>query len=67
MLLWFLLRKRCGARIRIQVFTQTLGWVPVHKKCGPVRDRNSLDAQLGGCGMLMASVNQWINKSMHEQ
>ena len=29
----------CGAGILIQAFTKTLGWVPVHKKCGPVRRR----------------------------
>ena len=45
----------------IQAFTETLGWDPIHKKCGPVRGRNSLDAELGGCGMLMDNLNQWIN------
>ena len=42
-----------GAGIMIQVFNKTLGWVPIHRKCGLVRGRSSLDAELGGCGMLM--------------
>ena len=47
----------CGAGIMIQ---------PIHKKSGPVRGRNSLDAELGGCGMLMENLSQWIDKSLHE-
>ena len=27
----------CGAGTTIQVFTETLGWALIHKKCGPVR------------------------------
>ena len=26
-----------------------------------------MDAELGSCGTLMDNVNQWINRSMHEQ
>ena len=48
----------CGAGIMIQVFTKT--WVSIHKRCAPTRGRNSLDAELGGCGLLMDNLNQWI-------
>ena len=42
----------CGAGITIQAFTKTLG-CPIRKKCGLARGPNSLDAELGGCGVLM--------------
>ena len=45
----------CGAGTVIRV--------PIHKKCGPVRGRSSLDAELGGCGLLIEILNQWINKN----
>ena len=38
----------CGAGMLIEVFTQALGWVTIHSKCGPVPDPNSLDAEIGG-------------------
>ena len=55
----------CGDGVMIQAFTKTLGWAPVlKKKNGPVLGRNSLDAEVGGCGMLMEILSQWIDKSM---
>ena len=56
----------CEAGIMIQVFTKTLGWVPIHKKCGLVGGRNSLDAELSSCDILIENLNQRINKSLHE-
>ena len=50
----------CGAGIMIQALTKILGGTPIHTKCGRVRCRNSLDAELGGCGMLMENLSQWI-------
>ena len=47
----------CGGGVMIQAFTETLGWAPIHKKCGPVLGRNYLDAELCGCGMLMEILN----------
>ena len=44
-----------GAGILIQAFTRTLGWAPVHTKSGPVRGRNSLDAEL----VSTFSFNMW--------
>ena len=29
------------------------------QKCGPVSGHNSLDAEVGGCGMLIDSIHQW--------
>ena len=46
----------CGAEMMIQMFIKTLGWLPIHKQCGPVRGRNSLEAKLGGCGVLMGEI-----------
>ena len=51
----------------IQAFMNGLGWAPIHKKCGPVQGQNSLDAELGGCGMLMENLRQWIDKSPYIQ
>ena len=53
---------KCGASILIQTFTEALGWVPIYKKCGPVLGQSSLDAELGGCGLLMENVRPWIDK-----
>ena len=34
----------------IEAFTESLGWVPIYKKCEPVTgQKNSLDAELEGC------------------
>ena len=46
----------------IKVFTQALGWVTIHKKCGPVPSQNSLDAEIGRCAMLVCNlINEWTN------
>ena len=52
-------RGTSSAGLMIQVFTKTLGWPPIHEKCGSVLGRNSLD--------LMVNLSQWIDKSLHEQ
>ena len=54
----------CGAGIMIQALTKILGGTPIHTKCGRVRCRNALDAELGGCGMLMENLSQWVDKSL---
>ena len=33
-----------------------------YKKCGPVEVSNSLDAELGGCAMLIESLKTWVRK-----
>ena len=34
-----------------------------YKKCGPVEGSNSLDAELGGCAMLIESLKFWLQKA----
>ena len=48
----------------IQVFIKTLGWATVQQQCGRDLGLNSLDAEQGGCGMLMENWSQWIDKSL---
>ena len=45
--------KVCGAGITISFFIEGLVWVIRYNKCGPVKGSNSLDAELGGCVMLI--------------
>ena len=52
----------CGAGKLIMTCSEILGWFPIYKKCGPVSGSNSLDAELGGCGMLTDNMCQWIDK-----
>ena len=33
------------------------------KKCGPVEGSNSLDAEHGGCAMLIESLKIWMQKN----
>ena len=54
----------CGAGIFIMACSDLQGWSPIYKKCGPVPGINSLDAELGGCGMLTDNMCQWIDKYM---
>ena len=51
----------------IKVFTQTLGWLTIHRTCGLAPGRNSFDAELGGCAMSMNHLSQWIDKGMRER
>ena len=53
-----------GAGLMIQIFTKAVGWVPIHKKWSRVRGRNSLDAELGGCSMLLEISGRWVDKSL---
>ena len=48
----------------IHAFTKTLGWVPICKKCWAVTGQNSLDAELGGCGMQLENLRPWIDNSV---
>ena len=52
----------CGAGITILLVTQSAGWVTRFQKCGKVKGKNSLDAELGGCAMLIESLNTWLRK-----
>ena len=55
---------KCGAKTMIQALTKTLGWVPIYKKGWPVTGQDSLDAERGGCGMLLENLHSWIDKSV---
>ena len=50
----------------IKVSTQALGLVQIDNKCGPVPGQNSLDAEIGGCAMLMGSLIQWVEKCLSD-
>ena len=47
----------CGAGILIKVFMQAT----IHKERAGVQSK-FLDAEIGGCAMLMNSLNQWVDK-----
>ena len=53
----------CGARVMLLAFTKSLGWTPTHKKCGQVRVRTSLDAELCGCGVMWLHVS--LSRKLH--
>ena len=44
---------KCGRCIFLMVFSELHGWFPFNKKCGPVPGNSSMDAEMGGCGMLI--------------
>ena len=46
----------CGASMLINIFTHTLGWATNDKKCGPVPSKDSLDAEIAGCSMMIESL-----------
>ena len=52
----------CGAGIIILLFSPKTGWITIYKKCGPVPGNNSLDAELGGCAMLIENLHIWLRK-----
>ena len=54
--------KACGAGITISIFIQGLEWVARYKKCLLVIGSNSLDAELGGCAMLIESLKIWMRE-----
>ena len=44
------------------IFTPTLGWYTLHKRCERVLDGNSLEAEISGCWMLIESMKKWVDK-----
>ena len=54
---------KCGSDIILMAFSEPQGWSTFYKKRGPVPGHNSLDAEMGGCGMLIDSIQQWIESA----
>ena len=48
----------CGGGTVIMACSDPHGWFTFYKKCGPAPGNNSLDAEMGGSGMLMDHVRQ---------
>ena len=55
--------KVCGANITISFFIQGLGVGYAVQKYGPVEGSNSLDAEPGGCAMLIESLKILLQKA----
>ena len=56
----------CGSGIVIMACSDLHGWSTFYKKCGPVPGVDSLDAELGGCGMLMDNLCHWIDNCVRQ-
>ena len=52
-----------GAGIAFLLYTRDTGWITWHKKCELVPGTNSLDAERGGCAMLIESLQEWLSLS----
>ena len=52
----------CGAGMLAKLFTRALSWHTVNKQCAPVPKANALDAEIGGCEMLMECVGRWVGE-----
>ena len=48
-----------GCGIVIMAYSDPHGWFTF---CSPVPGNNSLVAEMGGCGVLMDNLRQWIDK-----
>ena len=53
---------KCGGGIVLMAFSEPHGWFTFYKQCGPAPGNSSLDAEMGGCGMLIDNVHQWMEK-----
>ena len=40
--------------------------VYLYKKCGSVLGADTLDAELGGCGMLMNKLGHWMDNCVRQ-
>ena len=53
---------KCGCGIVLMAFSVLHGWFSFYKKCGPVPGNSSMDAEMGGCGMLIDNLQPWMVK-----
>ena len=56
----------CDNGIVIMAFSDLHGWSACYKKCGPLPGVNSVDAELGECGMLVEKLRRWIDKCVRQ-
>ena len=56
-----------GGGIMIMAYSDPHGRFTFYKKCGPLPRNRSLDAEMGGCGMLMNNLRQWIDKCVRQK
>ena len=64
---WFPIYKKCGPVVGPVLSSRPLLKPMVGsqlQKCGSVTGQNSLDAELGCCGMLMENLRPWVGKSV---
>ena len=52
----------CGAGVIVLLFSPKTGWITIQKKCRPAPGTYSLDAEFGGCAMLIENLNFWLRK-----
>ena len=57
----------CGSGIVIMACSDIHGWSTFYNKCGLVPGVNSLDAELGACGVLMDNFCHWIDKCVRQK
>ena len=48
-----------------QDFHTDSGVYTSYEKCGPVPGKNSLDAEIDGCSVLIESLKTWVEKRVH--
>ena len=53
---------KCGGCIVLMAFLEPHGCFPFFKRCGSVLGNSSMDAEMGGSGMLIDNLRQWLEK-----
>ena len=46
-------------------FHTIMGWATIYKKCGPVPGKNSIDAEIAACSMLIESLKKRLDTCVH--
>ena len=57
----------CGCGIVIMAHSDLHDWSAFNKKCWPVPGVTSVDAELGGCGMLVENLCRWVDKCARQK
>ena len=53
---------KCGRGIALMAFSEPHGWFTYYKKSSLALGNSSLDAEMGGFGMLIDNFQQWMEK-----